>query len=1232
MLVIALLGMALSAVPAAFASKMAPSAGSGINLKIQGFDRMSKSWTPGNTGGYAETESIPFRVILTGPGTLKTLTVLADHLRDGVKGIEDLNNFQVCTGAPVAGPEGATNCNAITGVGITVTRDLPNPVSSGGVEQVSYTFRNIQIPSSGLVLKWGAELAIGSHLYNGSALHMQIGAATAADGSSISFGSKDVPIPVNQILATETDKKIDGRDAIGADNPLSLGQKVRISIVSKAVGPAKGTQTLTVKDTLPSCLRYAGNATPAPVSAPTAVNGVIPPGGEVVWVYPNIKNGTTVTSAFDAVVVSVGTCTNVATTSSDKTVVPSRDTVPITTLGKPDMSLSKDCTDTVAPGGVATCTITYQNTGDAVAKDVKIVDVLDPGLAYEPIPDQPTPSVSGTPATGQTLTWTLGDLQPGAGGTITYGERVPATGPAGTQQFKDTATAFTTGDPDPDDNKDTETVTVIYTVNMAITKACPGTIQVNTPTQESVTYSNKGTAAATGVTIVDTLPAGMTYVTGSASVAPTSYVNNVLTWEIGNVAAKSGPVTITYKVTITAPGEYKNSVTIDSDQSDGDSSDNKAECTAGSAFTDVAIGKACPSNATPGATVTHTLTFSNLGNQPASGVKIVDTLGAGLTYVPMSAKLNGSPISAAPSGQVLTFTLNTVNAGATGTITYDVKIQSTSSTSGIKTFTDTAVISTTSTNAINTANDSKACTTSVDFQPNLKLTKDGCRATVVPGGYQTYTIGYENTGSAPATGAKITDTPPANQPIAEAPGATVSGNTATWNLGTLDPGEKGTVELTVLVNAADGTQVSNTAKLEATNATATTSTEFTTVSSAGAATSGMAYGIDVRLPLIGAVPLIDEFTKAESSAPGGIGDDQAGPVPTITLLNVVNGGLLTTASHSEVGMGEASTTSSSTIANLNLLNGLIKAKAVRAVSTSVAGPFGASSNSEGSTFADLVINGQAYTGPITPGTQIKVPYLLGEATITLLAPTKSAGLENGKFVTQGSVDMIKVTLNGVLGLLDGTSVTVGHAESKATYPTGMACGKNPNTVSGHAFTAYADLPLLDPVYVNKAEITPLGGTANADAASVTGLPGTLGASALTNSATGSIGNPPTATSKSKAAAVNVLNGLVTADALDVTAHSTANGTTAETVLTSQFVNLKVAGVTVDLPVPPNFTIDVPSGGGIAHIVLNEQVVNTPSGKDTSGTVTAVHVRLFNSVGLLTSDVKVVSAHSDAHTG
>lgn len=229
--------------------------GSKVNVALEAFDNSSHSWTRGNTSGYAELQAIPYRMLLDGSGTV-TVQTLFDHSRNGVPGIQDLVSpaylksypangtpdkvFYYCTGPrtstvtdPTATP-GATGCTPIEVVPPTGTPTDPNGMyaqgpyftTASGVTTGAYVWHNIVVPSGvPVTLLWGAWLALGSHNYNGSALHVSIGTATV-NGGTASFGSKDVPIPVNQIIATETVKKVNGADSA----TVTVGDTVHFTI------------------------------------------------------------------------------------------------------------------------------------------------------------------------------------------------------------------------------------------------------------------------------------------------------------------------------------------------------------------------------------------------------------------------------------------------------------------------------------------------------------------------------------------------------------------------------------------------------------------------------------------------------------------------------------------------------------------------------------------------------------------------------------------------------------------------------------------------------------------------------------------------------------------------------------------------------------------------------------------------------------------------------------------
>ncbi|HEX7277574.1 MAG TPA: choice-of-anchor P family protein, partial [Acidimicrobiales bacterium] len=255
------------------------------------------------------------------------------------------------------------------------------------------------------------------------------------------------------------------------------------------------------------------------------------------------------------------------------------------------------------------------------------------------------------------------------------------------------------------------------------------------------------------------------------------------------------------------------------------------------------------------------------------------------------------------------------------------------------------------------------------------------------------------------------------------------------------------------------------------------------------------------------------------------------------------------------------------------------------------------------------------------------------AEVVLYEEVKSADIVNGKFTTSISVNMIRVTLlRSFLTLAKGAEIIVSHANADATYPTGLACGTFASNVSGEAFTAYAKGTLfgntLAETKVSQAIITPLGGSASNNVGVL--LPPFATSGTATNSASGSTSPNPSSQAQSRVEGVSLLNGLITATVLDVKAESSANGTTAGTMFTTTFTNLRVNGITINLPVRPNTTIAIPQGGGIILVILNEQTVGGNGTKDTFGTVNGVHVKVLNASNVVTAEVIVASAHSDAH--
>ncbi|MBW7885993.1 MAG: DUF11 domain-containing protein, partial [Caldilineaceae bacterium] len=165
--------------------------------------------------------------------------------------------------------------------------------------------------------------------------------------------------------------------------------------------------------------------------------------------------------------------------------------------------------------------------------------------------------------------------------------------------------------------------------------------------------------------------------------------------------------------------------------------------------------------AIPGDTLVYTVRFANTGASSASGAVITDTLPTGITY--QSASLNGAP--AAPSsvvGQQYAFDVRSANAVTPGLVTGG------GSGTLVITATVDAPLSEAITSLTNVATlgsnqtlpkQSTAITSVV--RPNVTINKAADRTLLIPGDRVTYTLTLLNSGTASAANLVITDVVPA---------------------------------------------------------------------------------------------------------------------------------------------------------------------------------------------------------------------------------------------------------------------------------------------------------------------------------------------------------------------------------------------------------------------------------------------------------------------------------------
>jgi uncharacterized repeat protein (TIGR01451 family) len=289
-----------------------------------------------------------------------------------------------------------------------------------------------------------------------------------------------------------------------------------------------------------------------------------------------------------------------------------------------DLAVSKSV-DVSKPnvGDVVTFTVGLTDNGPLVATGVTVSDVLPAGLSF--VSATPTQG-SYTPATG---VWTVGTVTTATPQTLLIQARVVS--PAAETN---TAAIGHADQPDPNPANNAASATVVpQAADLAVAKKVDdSTPNVGDVVTFTVTLTDGGPDAATGVTVSDVLPAGLSFV--SATPSQGSYTPATGVWTVGTVTTAT-PQTLLIQARVVSPAAETNTAAIGhADQFDPNTANNTASATLQPITADLAVTQTVD-NSTPnlGDVVTFTVTLTNNGPDAATGVWVVDQLPTGLAFV-----------------------------------------------------------------------------------------------------------------------------------------------------------------------------------------------------------------------------------------------------------------------------------------------------------------------------------------------------------------------------------------------------------------------------------------------------------------------------------------------------------------------------------------------------------------------------------------------------------------------
>jgi uncharacterized repeat protein (TIGR01451 family) len=413
----------------------------------------------------------------------------------------------------------------------------------------------------------------------------------------------------------------------------------------------------------------------------------------------------------------------------------------------PVLSIAKDGPGTAHPGESITYTLSVTNDGSLPATNLVITDTLPVGANY----------VSGGTLIGEVVNWTLPSLDP-LGASAQFQFIVTATQ---TITNFDYAVIADGGYGAVGTQPVTTEIIPWPAPTLSITKSGPSSAYPGETITYTLSVTNSGEATAINLVVTDTLPVGANYVSGG------TLIGDVVNWTLPSLDPFGTSAQFQFIVTATQTiTNFDYAVIADGGYGAVGTQPVTTEIIPWPAPT-LSITKSGPSSASPGETITYTLSVTNSGDAPATNLGVTDTLPVGANYV------SGGTLI----GDVVNWTLPSLNPFG-GSAQFQFIVTATQTITNM----DYAVSADGGYGAVGT----QPVTTEINpiLEPDLSIVKSG-PGTAEPGALITYTLIVINDGGLAATNLLVTDTLPVGANYIS--GGTLVGDVVSWTLPSLEP-------------------------------------------------------------------------------------------------------------------------------------------------------------------------------------------------------------------------------------------------------------------------------------------------------------------------------------------------------------------------------------------------------------------------------------------------------------
>jgi uncharacterized repeat protein (TIGR01451 family) len=364
------------------------------------------------------------------------------------------------------------------------------------------------------------------------------GAPSFNNTATVSTSTADVDPSNNSATVTTSIDDPVADVMIGKTGPLvvNTNEVITYTLTIRNAGPSTATDVV-VDDTAPPALTFIAASAPCAGGFPCTLTAIAP--DETISITATFQSP----ASLEGVEQIINTATVTAATTDPQ---PDNNTARATTFvgARADVGVTKSVTpDQARIGENATFTVQATNNGPNPASGVVITDLLPTGLTFQ----SATASLGSYDATSGR--WAIGDLAVGQSGTLTVVARVEVAGAI-------INTAIRTEQDQPDRDESNDSAVAALNAGPYADIGIDNAPSTNRPAEgEAVTFTvtvrNNGPSTAPAVTVVDVLPAALTFVSATASQGTYDAATGL--WTIGTMA-RGDVTTLRIETIVARPG------------------------------------------------------------------------------------------------------------------------------------------------------------------------------------------------------------------------------------------------------------------------------------------------------------------------------------------------------------------------------------------------------------------------------------------------------------------------------------------------------------------------------------------------------------------------------------------------------------------------------------------------------------------------------------------------------